>query len=161
MRTKDEIGLLEYCGATDTQIKLGKILDTFSPVLEQYRECTCMSCLKKINGAKLTYEIADMGYGSSFDGMETKIILCPKCYSKIKTNCLEHSLKKIEGEVEQEETEDKILELIESFPKQGQELFYNRLEKNSFSIPPEDWILLKTEDEEIKKMANKLLKIIK
>jgi hypothetical protein len=66
----------------------GKIqMNTKNIVPLNYSEKLCFKCLKEYNPSDMTtIYIFDQGYGSLFDGFNSKLQLCPDCYNKCDTS---------------------------------------------------------------------------
>ena len=110
-----------------------------------YSENLCFKCLKEYDVCNMTtIHILDQGYGSIFDGFNSKLQLCPDCYNKcdtsmwsmeIQTDEQDHSFKKYKHE-------DDIINYINKLPIEGKELFLNRVAwgNSVFSMNSQDWI---------------------
>lgn len=114
-------------------------------------ESTCMCCLKEDALNKFVrINIDQLGYGSKFDTLSTKLILCPECYKK--TDPLWWEFNKVSkivecGSVDVYEYEDEIINFVEGFPLNGQERFYNSLSSQQ-RVSQEYWIDLQLFGEE-------------
>ncbi len=103
-------------------------------------EDICMKCLK--NKSTHTYSICYRGYGSRFDGLDTRFQLCDECYDK-KYKVWTDEVSNDDGYGEEYEYEDDIQNFIKSLPLESQELFYNRFSSGYFAygqMNPQDWI---------------------
>lgn len=100
---------------------------------------TCMKCGKEFDVPFFIFKIGEMGYGSMFDSLETEIHLCEDCFEAT-PNIWSGDIVK-SGDFEKMKDEEDILEFIESFPMNTQELFFNTLNKrNFFLMQAQDWI---------------------
>lgn len=124
----------------------------------KHKNCTCMSCLQEFDKEKLhIIEIKELGYGSYFDGTNTKIILCSKCFEESDPTIWNLEIKfryasefpdykDVENDfvvTEEYTTEDKIIEYVENLPIQSKELFFNSFESGwntTYKMNPQDWI---------------------
>lgn len=111
----------------------------------------CMKCLKK--HATQTYGIGYRGYGSIFDNFNSHFQLCDDCARDEYRLWADESGECDEDEEgfygEQYQYEENIEELIESFPLEGQELFYNRFAGGAgshYNMTPQDWIDFKLDE---------------
>lgn len=102
-----------------------------------------MKCLKK--KATHTYTIYGRGYGSIFDNFNSHFHLCDDCakeeYQEWTDEHGEWDDDNFCGE--QYQYEENISNLINSFPLEGQELFYNRFADGAcadYNMESQDWI---------------------
>ena len=120
--------------------------------------CTCMKCLNEFTEDQLiTLNIQELGYGSIFDGINTKIILCKDCYEKSNKDIWsfkvkEHFLSEFQEIKEnmkdfvcmQEYMYEKdILNYINDLPIQAQELIWNTFStgwNTDYKLEQQDWI---------------------
>lgn len=113
-------------------------------IADDLSRCTCMKCLKSIEDDDgFVYEIRDMGYGSIFDSFNSDIILCKNCYIDsgiIWSQEIVVSHSKFDYAFYKLRYEDDIEEYINSFPIEGQELFYNRIGSGGWNMDPIEWI---------------------
>ena len=120
-------------------------MNTKNIVPLNYSEKLCFKCLKEYNPSDMTtIYIFDQGYGSLFDGFNSKLQLCPDCYNKcdtsmwsmeIQTDEENHSFKRYKYE-------DDIINYINKLPIEGKELVLNRYAwgNSVFSMTSQDWI---------------------
>lgn len=81
------------------------------------------------------------GYGSRFDHADTKLQLCDCCNDDNLDNWFSEEAKLDDEGFELYEHEDKIESYIDrQLSVYGQELFYNRADKNDITINPIYWI---------------------
>lgn len=105
----------------------------------------CMKCLSK--KATHTYSIYGRGYGSIFDGTNTKLQLCDDCHKEeYETWFNEDST--YDDYYENYTYEDNIKGLISSLPLEAQELFHNTFSNgwNSHFMEAQDWIDYKLDE---------------
>lgn len=102
-------------------------------------DVACCSCLGEAEEIS-HINIKAIGWGSRFDLGSTQLNLCHDCRKQISEEWLKLEV------VEQEKSmgrkykyEDEIIQLVETFPLAGQELFYNRY-NSKYSINPQTWI---------------------
>lgn len=102
----------------------------------------CMKCLNKFEDSKMhVMHINALGYGGYFDGFSTKIQLCENCLKE--TNGDWWKFEKIEdGYCEEYKYEKEIIDFVNTFPIEGQELFFNKFSHGSccHNIESQDWI---------------------
>jgi len=111
-------------------------------------ECTCFKCLKETKENLHTIEIPQTGYGSRFDGLNTKIQLCDKCYKLTNPNWWKFKQIPIKelGDAGHNFTEYKyeneIFEYVNQMPLAGQELFFNRFASGAGAdyMDAQEWI---------------------
>lgn len=99
----------------------------------------CMKCLSK--KATHTYTICGRGYGSIFDGTDTKLQLCDNCHKDEYETWFNEDCT-YEDYYEEYTYEDNIMKLINSLPLEAQELFNNTFAHgwNSMFMEAQDWI---------------------
>lgn len=111
-------------------------------------ENVCFCCLAKEDFIS-TFVFKSLGYGSRFDGRETKLQLCKTCLDKTEPRWWRLDIVKSktqfaeDSDLECYKYEDEILAFIKTFPLQGRELFENRFmidQWNGFKMKPQDWI---------------------
>lgn len=96
-----------------------------------------MKCLKK--KATHTYTIYGRGYGSIYDGSDTKFQCCDDC-DKPEYEEWFNETEVMDGYIETYQHEEKIWDLIESLPLESQELFRNRFNRHAYRMDSQDWI---------------------
>lgn len=104
-------------------------------------ENICFCCLKDIKSVK-RYSIYRSEYGSSFDNFYTYLQLCSGCTPEDIDLWFDEEPEMIEGYYAYYKYEGKIKELVNTFPLEGQELFWNRVAygANAYNMSPQDWI---------------------
>ena len=106
-------------------------------------ENICLKCLKEYDVSDITtIYFLEQGYGSKFDGFNSKIQLCPKCYDESKDILNTNVVIDEENNLKHYEFEEDIINYINNLPIEGKELFFNRMSWGSttFSMKPQDWI---------------------
>lgn len=102
----------------------------------------CMKCLKK--KATHTYTISGRGYGSIYDNFNSKFHLCDDCAKEEYREWVNEYCESDENNyVEDYQYERNLRDLINSFPLESRELFYNRFSYGacaSHDMKPQDWI---------------------
>ena len=127
-------------------------------ILPIKNECTCMKCLKEFKDKDLIdIEIPELGYGSDFDGINTKLILCKDCFEKSNPQIWNLKVKQqwasefpdyqnIENDFvicQEYEHEKEMLEYIEDLPLQSKELVWNTFSSgwlSDYKLNSQDWI---------------------
>lgn len=121
------------------------------------KNCTCMNCLQEFSSDQLNIiEIKELGYGSAFDDINTKVILCKKCYDESNSKIWNMKVKQrfasefydLNGKddfvIDQEYLyEEDMIKYIDSLPVQSQELIWNTFAtglKADYKMLPQDWI---------------------
>ena len=115
-----------------------------------------MNCLNEFNEDELEYiEIKELGYGSVFDCLNTKVILCKECFNESNPKIWNMNKKqrfasefyeiKDEDFIIDEEYfyEEEMLEYIENLPIQSKELIWNTFPIGQFAdykMEQQDWI---------------------
>lgn len=113
-----------------------------SNLLIELNDRLCFKCLneyKKIN----SYIMQGRGYGSRFDGTNATLQLCDCCNDDNLEQWFaeEGTLDQNEYYLERYKYEDKIVAYINKhLSAYGQELFYNRADKNYITLDPTEWI---------------------
>jgi len=109
--------------------------------------CICFKCLKETKVT--TIEIPQMGYGSRFDGLSTRIQLCDECYKLTDPNWWKLEViptvqpEELNDDLSEYKYENEIFEFIKQIPIASQELFWNRYSSGAsanFKIEAQDWI---------------------
>lgn len=108
--------------------------------IEEYKNI-CFYCLKEKPVKE--YYIYGRGYGSSFDNDNTHLQLCQDCRPEGIEDWCNEEPKMVNGYCEEYIYEDKIFEFVNTFPLQGQELFYNRVSSDGWGMGSQDWIDMK------------------
>jgi hypothetical protein len=110
-------------------------------------ECTCFNCLKETEVH--TIEIPQMGYGSRFDGLSTRIQLCDKCYNQTNPEWWKLEViptvqaEELNDDLSEYKYENEIFEFIKQIPLASQELFWNHFAYGAsanFKLESQDWI---------------------
>lgn len=100
----------------------------------------CFKCLKK----KITaiYSLYRSNYGSSFDNNYTYMQICDECKPKDIKKWFDEEPELIDGWCEDYKYEDCIIEFVDTFSVEGQELFWNRCAYGacSHTMESQDWI---------------------
>lgn len=107
--------------------------DPFEP-----NQCVC--CGSEVTEDKI-YNFGYRGYGSCFDGMETKIPLCDSC----KPLNFDSWINEIPEQGEYYEIyklENDLSNWIDSLSVQGKELIYNYYSKDSYTCDSNHWIIM-------------------
>lgn len=107
--------------------------------IEDFKDI-CFKCLvKKIT---TTYSLYRSNYGSSFDNNYTYMQLCDECKPKDIKKWFDEEPELIDGWCEDYKYEDCIIEFVDTFPVEGQELFWNRCAYGAcaHTIESQDWI---------------------
>lgn len=109
-----------------------------------YSDDLCFKCLQKYDKTDITtVYLLDCGYGSKFDGFNSKMQLCSKCYEECKDLWKMNSITDEKGnDLKRYESEEDIIKYINELPIEGQELFLNRMAWGTFisSMGAQDWI---------------------
>lgn len=111
----------------------------------QYSGKICFKCLKEFDRSNIiTIHFCDQGYGSLFDGFNSKMQLCTECYNKTNKDIWNMNIIPDENDnrLKHYEHETEIIEFINELPIEGKELFLNRIAWGStvFSMNSQDWI---------------------
>ena len=110
-----------------------------------YSANLCFKCLKEYDVCNMTtIHILDQGYGSIFDGFNSKLQLCPECYNKCDTSMwsMEIQTDEKDNSYKRYKHEEDIIKYIDKLPIEGKELFLNRVAwgNSVFSMNSQDWI---------------------
>lgn len=107
--------------------------------IEDFKDI-CFKCLEK----KITtiYSIYRSNYGSSFDNNYTYMQVCDDCKPKDIKRWFDEEPELIDGWCEDYKYEDCIIDFVDTFPVEGQELFWNRCAYGACAdtIESQDWI---------------------
>lgn len=107
--------------------------------IENY-ENICFCCLKE--KPIETYYIYRNEYGSSFDNNHTQLQICNDCKPEGINEWFEEKPEMIDDYCADYKLEDKIIEFVDTFPIEGQELFWNRCASGACAdcMDSQDWI---------------------
>lgn len=112
-----------------------------------YSEKLCFNCLKEYDDIKV-YNLCCRGYGSIYDGTDTKLQLCSCCREMV-----DEGLNKLFNEIptyvdywEEYKYEEILSKFITLLPLQGQELFDNQVASGwtAHKIDSQDWLDIQT-----------------
>jgi hypothetical protein len=103
----------------------------------RYRLCYCCDELQETEKDLFTLSILGRGYGSIFDSCSFMIQLCRKCY-KPEYETWFNEKPVLDDYIERYKYEEKIEELISSFPIENQEYIWNGAD--GFWMDRQDWI---------------------
>jgi hypothetical protein len=109
--------------------------------IENY-ENICFCCLQEKPRLN-KFKIYGRGYGSSFDNNNTYLQICEDCKPEGIEDWFNEEPEITNGYCEEYKYEDNIFEFVNTFPLQGQELFYNRLSSDGWGMNSQDWIDMK------------------
>lgn len=84
----------------------------------------CFKCLEK--KTTTTYSLYRSNYGSSFDNNYTYMQICDDCKPKGIKQWFDEEPEMIDGWCEHYKYEDSIIDFVDTFSVEGQELFWNR-----------------------------------
>lgn len=102
----------------------------------------CFKCLSKDNPVDI-FSLSYRGYGSGFDGENTKLQLCKNCQPKDISDWFNEQPNIIDGYCEDYKYEDNIFEFIKTLPLEGQELFENTCSNDGYNMEAQDYIDMK------------------
>ena len=107
--------------------------------IEDFKDI-CFKCLEKKITTK--YSLYRSNYGSSFDNNYTYMQICDECKPKDIKKWFDEEPELIDGWCEDYKYEDNIIEFVETFPVEGQELFWNRCAYGAlvYNMKSQDWI---------------------
>ncbi|QSF43448.1 hypothetical protein [Paenibacillus tianjinensis] len=107
--------------------------------IEDFKDI-CFKCLAKKITTK--YSLYRSNYGSSFDNNYTYMQICDECKPKDIEKWFDEDPELIDGWCEDYKYEDNIIEFVNTFPVEGQELFWNRCAYGACAdtIESQDWI---------------------
>lgn len=106
------------------------------------KENLCWKCLKEYEQV-VRIDINPLGYGSVFDSTQSFIQLCSDCLELTNPIWWEFEKTTIDMDGWYSEKyiyEDEILNFINSFPIESQELFFNSCDDRTQKIDPQLWI---------------------
>lgn len=109
--------------------------------IENY-ENICFCCLKEKTNLN-TYSISGRGYGSSFDNEDTYLQICDNCKPEGINKWFDENPELIDGYCEDYKHEKDIIDFVDTFPIEGQELFKNRVAYKTYTMESQDWIDMK------------------
>jgi len=104
-------------------------------------ENLCFCCLEKDKSGLKTYYLYRSEYGSSFDNNYTYLQICDDCKPKDIELWFNES-PEMNDYCADYKYEENIIDLIDTFPLQGQELFWNRCASGacSYTMESQHWI---------------------
>jgi hypothetical protein len=102
-------------------------------------------CFKCLNKKKITKFSLYRGYGSSFDNYRTYLQICDDCKPTNIKAWFDEEPEMQDNFYEEYKHEKDITDLVDSFPLEGQELFWNRCAYGALadSMGSQDWIDMK------------------
>ena len=110
----------------------------------KYSDDLCFKCLQSYDKSNMIdVHLLDCGYGSKFDGFNSKLQLCSKCYEECKDIWKMNIITDKKGEIlKHYESEEDIIKYINELPIEGKELFLNRMAWGTTisSMTAQDWI---------------------
>lgn len=98
----------------------------------------CFKCLEEKSKLK-SYHIYRDDYGSSFDNNHTHMNICSDCRPVDIDKWFDEEPERGDHFVNYK-FESKIIKFAESFPLEGQELFWNRCAHTNYTMDSQDWI---------------------
>lgn len=106
-------------------------------------EGLCWKCLQSFDKSKIhNIHIGSLGYGSAFDGVNTKLQLCDNCYEKSNPEIWSMKTHQYNDYCEKYICEEEMLAYINGLPIQGQQFVKNEFATgwNADNMKPQDWI---------------------